>query len=503
MARPTKDKKSGIFLIRLKVPADIREQVGKIETGKSLRTRDPDEARRRWAEAYLAYQREWQAIRTGPEAIPHKQLVALAGESYRDAMAMLDDEPGTVGVWQAFHGLNDRVGSSKENLRQWYGATADQILRSKGLNADAASYDRLIDELHRAAIQWAEQQHKRSEGDYSPDPQADRFPAWQDPIKRDTPSVSLSDLFALWERDHLADGKSPRTVTDFRHKVASLIEYLGHDNAHAVEPINIADWCSFLRHEQGISGRTVSQKYLAAVKVMFRVAVEKQRLSSNPAASVTERYSKARRTRSKGFTDAEAVAILNAALVDPAELGRRSALNKRAIRWGPWICAFTGARITEVMQMRSEDLIVVGGIPCLRITPEAGSVKSGAYRVVPVHPQLIEMGLVDLIHSLPPGPVFYSSAPHRGKAADPVERAQAAGGKVGQWVRAVVGITDDVQPNHGWRHRFKTVGRDVAIGQEYLDVMQGHEDGRAASDYGETTVKALWREIQKLPYIRV
>lgn len=96
--------------------------------------------------------------------------------------------------------------------------------------------------------------------------------------------------------------------------------------------------------------------------------------------------------------------------------------------------------------------------------------------------------------------MFYSTAPVRGKAADPVEHAQSAGAKIGTWVREVVGIADpNVQPNHAWRHRFKTIAREAGIAPEYSDAITGHEDGRAASDYGETTVKALWREVQKLP----
>jgi hypothetical protein len=105
-----------------------------------------------------------------------------------------------------------------------------------------------------------------------------------------------------------------------------------------------------------------------------------------------------------------------------------------------------------------------------------------------------------MIRAQPPGPIFYDLSPFRGKPADPIERAQAVGGKVGEWVRDVVGISDtQLQPNHAWRHRFKTIAREVGIAHEYMDAIQGHEDGRAAGDYGETTVKALWREVQKLP----
>ena len=119
---------------------------------------------------------------------------------------------------------------------------------------------------------------------------------------------------------------------------------------------------------------------------------------------------------------------------------------------------------------------------------------------MPLHPQLLDMGLPSMIRSLPAGPIFYHMKPFRGVAADPVERAQNAGAKVGEWVRKVVKITDPVlQPNHAWRHRFKTVAREVGIDGEIRDAIQGHEDGRAASDYGEVTIKAMWNALQALP----
>lgn len=87
-----------------------------------------------------------------------------------------------------------------------------------------------------------------------------------------------------------------------------------------------------------------------------------------------------------------------------------------------------------------------------------------------------------------------------GVAADPVERAQNAGAKVGEWVRKVFKITDtELQPNHAWRLRFKTVAREVGMDGEIRDAIQGHGDGRAASDYGEVTIKAMWNALQALP----
>lgn len=507
MARPQKSKKSGVYYFRQKTPADLVAVFGKTEVTWTLRTKDPEEAKVRNIEAVRKQAMIWAALRRRPEPLLHQQIVALSGIIYRDHMAAMDLEPGEPAVWVETLALLDRLAADPAEQERWYAPTIENLLLERGLVTDDASKKRLVQEADKAFRQVAEQQLKRAEGDYSPDPKANRFPpvtASHAKPKGGAEKPTIRAMFKLWERDHLANGKSPRTVGDFRHKVESLIEYLDHDDAHSVTPENIADWTDHLRHERNLSARTVSQKYLAVIKVVFAVAVEKRKLKENPAKDNKVRFAKPLRTRPKGFTDTEAFAILNAALADPMTLGRRTIENKRAIRWGPWICAFSGARIVEAMQLRTEDLIEDHGVLCLRITPEAGSVKTGAYRMVPLHPQLLEMGFPEMIRALPAGPVFYSTAPVRGKPADPVERAQSAGAKVGTWVREVVGITDpNVQPNHAWRHRFKTIAREAGIAPEYSDAITGHEDGRAATDYGETTVKALWREIQKLPHIEV
>lgn len=502
MPSPSKHPKTGVYYLTVRVPTDLVQSGARPVVKESLRTKDPAEAKRRFSLRYEELQRQWQATRSGPTAIPLIQLSALAGEWRRELDAVVELEPGEPRLWETLIAKTASGEVTSEGLANWYGDDADRLLRKAGLNADDYSRQRFIGQLHSVAKEWADFQHRRSQGDFRPDPLAERFPLWppaQAPEAVPSPApFSITDAFRLWERDHLANGKSERTTGDFRQKLASLRTIVGHDDAGKVTPEDISLWCDDLRHNKGLAGKTVSQKYLAAVKVVFAIAVEKRKLTVNPAAGTKVRYSKPQRTRSPGFTDAEAKAILQAALAPPDTVSRRSEGNKRAIRWGPWICAFTGARIGEVMQLRTEDLIfeTVDGqqVPCLRITPEAGTVKTGRFRVVPVHPQLQEMGLVQMIKELPKGPVFLTPG------GDPAAKARGASGKVGEWVREVAGIDDPrVQPNHAWRHRFKTVARDVDIAPEYMDAIQGHEDGRASTDYGETTIRTMWREIKKLP----
>jgi hypothetical protein len=59
--------------------------------------------------------------------------------------------------------------------------------------------------------------------------------------------------------------------------------------------------------------------------------------------------------------------------------------NVAARRWVPWLCAYTGARVNEITQMRSRDVMIVDGLDCVRITPEAApsrTPRSASFRSI-------------------------------------------------------------------------------------------------------------------------
>jgi len=179
--------------------------------------------------------------------------------------------------------------------------------------------------------------------------------------------------------------------------------------------------------------------------------------------------------RSKGFTEGEAKALLQAALASRDD----------DRRWLPWLAAYTGARIGESVQLRREDFREEDRIPFVHITPEAGSVKTGEARDVPLHPHLLDLGLLAFVAKRKPGKVF------------PVNGAQ----RVARFVRDVLDLPPGLSLNHAWRHRFKTIAREAGLDLRAADAIQGHADGSASGSYGECTIKALHREMIKVPRI--
>jgi integrase len=49
---------------------------------------------------------------------------------------------------------------------------------------------------------------------------------------------------------------------------------------------------------------------------------------------------------------------------------------------GAMALRYTGGRINELMQLRRKDLMKVDDLHCIRITPEAGTVKDAKERIV-------------------------------------------------------------------------------------------------------------------------
>ena len=76
---------------------------------------------------------------------------------------------------------------------------------------------------------------------------------------------------------------------------------------------------------------------------------------------------------------------------------------KDPVRWGAWLGLYSGARVSEIGQLRLEDFFEEEGVPCFRITA-AGvgqSLKTDASeRVVPLHPELVRLGLLDYVDAL-------------------------------------------------------------------------------------------------------
>ena len=140
--------------------------------------------------------------------------------------------------------------------------------------------------------------------------------------------------------------------------------------------------------EQDVAKKSVRDVWIASLKATASFMVERRQLDKNPFAGIRIRGVKGTKdSNKKGFTDAQAEAILTATLATPSRLTTPEA--RAARRWVPWICAFTGARVNEITSLLPSDVRhdPETGIWCIYLRPEM--TKGDYERVIPVHSHLI------------------------------------------------------------------------------------------------------------------
>lgn len=135
----------------------------------------------------------------------------------------------------------------------------------------------------------------------------------------------------------------------------------------------------------------------------------------------------------------------------------------------------------------------------MRITPDAGTVKSGGYRDVPLHSQIVSEGFMEFVSQATPGPLFHSAIdPKKYKSASVI-----VSNKLSEWLRVSGLRPEGLQPNHAWRHRFKTTCRELGASDRVVDAIQGHAGRTAGDSYGDVTIKTKVGVLSKLPEYRL
>ncbi|WP_241525932.1 DUF6538 domain-containing protein [Pseudophaeobacter leonis] len=507
--------RSGRYHARLVVPKDLREAVGKTELRTPLGG-DYREAQKLLpgAVAQLQHriaQAERQAGQGRSRATPARYPLApdqIAHSHYTQRL-VFDDELRSDPRYASFgyvdellvQRLRDAIAgkADSEELNALVGRQIERFRAAGNLDAEPGSDEwRVIARaLCSAELEALARVAERDEGDYTGTPAAPIIKDSQPP-ENAAARVNLTDLWSDYVNSRVQAGFMRDGGKRQRPVIENLRKFLRHNNATRITKKDLLAWRDHLMKD--LSAKTVNDIYLSAVRSLFTWAVENDRLPENVASNVRQPKPRKVYGRERGYTDEEAVKVLKASRTyepQPDSTGhvRESEQMANLKRWVPIICAFTGARVSEITQLRKEDIRKVDGHWVARITPDAGTVKSGGYRDVPLHPQIIEEGFAQFVANAKPGPMFHN-------ATEPEKFQRAAvivSNKLSDWLRMSGLRPEGLQPNHAWRHRLKTQCRELGISDRVVDAIQGHAGRTAGDNYGDVTLKTKTDAIAKLP----
>lgn len=151
--------------------------------------------------------------------------------------------------------------------------------------------------------------------------------------------------------------------------------------------------------------------------------------------------------------------------------------------WIPMVGLYSGARLAELVMLRTEDVVTVNGVDCLRVTSTSQRDLKNKWskRDIPIHPKLIELGFM----------TFVERKRKRGKTMlfdEVVVRAQDPSDSFGKrFGRKLddIGLVDPLLVFHSFRHTFVGALRAAGVTREFSMPMTGHMKSDVHDAYGE------------------
>lgn len=259
---------------------------------------------------------------------------------------------------------------------------------------------------------------------------------------------------------------------------------------------------------RGLSAKTI-KRHLTSLSGLFSWAEGRGYIpqNSNPVKGLKVGGKKRRpRDERQAWTPGELRSYFNSPQytghkpVQRAKAGHT--ITKDARYWVPLICLFAGLRLEEAAQLRVEDIEEIDGIWAFSMrTGEGRKLKSkAAIRKVPLHPRLIQLGLLD--HWKAQADLGHTRVFPDLSTGGPDERY---GYKLTQQLgtyRKQVGISRPGVDLHSLRGNFATALHDAGVPESIANELLGHENATMSySRYSKgVSIKTLAEAIGKIEF---
>lgn len=260
-----------------------------------------------------------------------------------------------------------------------------------------------------------------------------------------------------------------------------------------------------------LSAKTINDKYLSKLHSFFNWCASNDIVPDNPVAGVKVARSSDDEAAREHFRPTDLTKIFA-----PKHFATDGKLGE--FEWATLISLFSGLRASELAQMQLDSIRTQQGILCFAV--EESTKNQSSKRLVPVHSQLIALGLETYVARLRKKgethlfPVWYAKgmkakADAQDKAASKGKNAATLNHYFPRFIpkvfnnahRSAVGIHDPKKTWHSFRHTFKTGLAQAGVIRSTRDDICGHSDNSAGAAYvHDTSVEAMRDAIEKLKF---
>jgi integrase/recombinase XerD len=242
----------------------------------------------------------------------------------------------------------------------------------------------------------------------------------------------MNELVARWRQDMRAQWLSPRTVTE-RIRIVSQAARAAGREPPGLEADDIRDWLS------GLPSAATAQTYCRALRAWHRWLVDEGHREDDPM----------RRIRTPKATQPQRPHFANAALASVLEV-RMWPTTRVQLHLG----AYAGARVSEIAQVRGEDVDLVAGTITLHG-------KGRKDRTIPIHPVLVADAAVM------PRQGWWFPSPAR--PSMPIRS-----GSVSSHLSSVIRSAGFDATAHTLRHWFATAMLEAGVDVRVVQTLLGH-----------------------------
>ncbi len=499
------------WYLRVCVPKDIVDEVGRREIWRSLETGNHRKAKSRYHQVWADIDAQFEAVRgrRGDDDVTNAELRRLVtvwfggmnrlvavgigaafDDARRETLASLDVDEGVL-----TDGPEDEWAPAVQKQ-------VDALLAAANITLDKSGkrYHAMCNDVRRALLETVKRSRSRLEGEG--DRTYDAMFANLDHVAPGEAGLSVTEVAAKWVEEK-APTWTKRTRQEFEATVRMFIEVVGDKPAGQVTRPDARDFkdmlvkapASMSRRHRGLtlpqavkagkdSPRLVASsvnKYLSALAALFSWAAMNGYVDSNPVVGLRVAPDKRADKQRRPFTPDELKTLFGAL---DGKTG--SAL------WLPLLGAFTGCRLGELTQLEAGDVRERDGVWIIDINDEGDKeLKSNSsVREIPVHPALIEAGFLD----------FVADAKARGGGRMFDVAATAYSKRFGRFRRSL-GITGRDVGYHSFRHNVADRLRNAGVELEMRNAILGHAQSAMGSRYGSGySVAVLRAAIRKIDY---
>lgn len=302
-------------------------------------------------------------------------------------------------------------------------------------------------------------------------------------------------IFALWVRivgDQPIQGYGFEQHRDYKAKLQQLPSNLNKSPRYRGKSID-----EVLALGDSPAAPNTINKNLTRVSALFEWAIKYGYATLNPARGMTIANPKRANEERQAFSDDDLTKLFGS--VEYVE-GRHKLPYQY---WVPLIALYTGARLNEMCQLYLSDLDESDGIKILRITADGGSKRlktKAARRYIPLHPELIRLGLLDYADRL-------HQQGHDRLFPELKEGRDGYGHAASKWFAAYAtrcGVDAPGKVFHSFRHTFIDQLKQAEVPKEKIAALVGHEDesvtfGRYGKDFKVETLATILHTIPSDP----